>query len=382
MVNLTSALPGKGVDCTIGVLQPDADFPVHAPVESLTPYRVSRPELWPVLGRQRLRQFEAKCDAAATISFTTFANLLNARASHAGYPRYLSVRTTLSRAHYGRSGFVYRDLMRRYYPRAAKVIAISRFVADDLVSYLRLDPNRVQTIYNPVPVEQIQRLSENPLPEPWESELRNRFTIVATGRLSAEKGHAHLLRVVATMRRRGLDCRLLVAGKGARLDDYIALAESLGLRVAKSADPVEAQKAADVVFLGFVRNPFSFMRAAHAYAFPSALEGFGQALLEAVASGATIVASDCDSGPREILAPQTSYRRRTIRVEETECGWLVPPPSTNWNHADREAVEQWVAALEYVYKRAPDKRSACRARATDFGIDATTDAWIEMLGWR
>ena len=63
------------------------------------------------------------------------------------------------------------------------------------------------------------------------------------------------------------------------------------------------QRAADVVFLGFLKNPFSFMRQAHAFAFPSALEGFGQALLEAVASGATIVASDCDSGPREILAP-------------------------------------------------------------------------------
>jgi glycosyltransferase involved in cell wall biosynthesis len=141
------------------------------------------------------------------------------------------------------------------------------------------------------------------------------------------------------------------------------------------------QRAADVVFLGFVKNPFSFMRQAHAFAFPSALEGFGQALLEAVASGATIVASDCDSGPREILSPSTDYRRRTPSAEETSCGWLAPPPTTNWRSTDAGTVQQWVEAFEHIHKHAPDTRDACRQRAKDFRTEVVVDAWLETLGW-
>jgi glycosyltransferase involved in cell wall biosynthesis len=151
--------------------------------------------------------------------------------------------------------------------------------------------------------------------------------------------------------------------------------------VAKASDPSATQKAADVVFLGFVRNPFPLMREAHAFALPSVLEGLGQALLEAVASGATIVASDCDSGPREILAPDTDYRRRTLGLEETSCGWLVPPPTTNWRSTDPHTVQQWVEAFEHLNRRAPDRRRVLRQRAEDFGIETVTDAWIKMLGW-
>jgi glycosyltransferase involved in cell wall biosynthesis len=380
VVNLTAAFQARGIDCAIGVLQPVEDYATEVHVAPLTP-RASRPELWPFLGRTKLRQFEASRRADSTISLTPFANLLNARASDSIYPRYISVRTTLSRALFGPSGGVYRRLMQRYYPRATKVIAISKFVADDLVSYLKIDPSRVQTIYNPVPIEAIERLSREPLPEPWDSELRNRFTIVATGRLSAEKGHAHLLHVVAAMQRRGFDCRLLLAGKGARLADYVELAGALGLRVANASDPSDAQRAADVVFLGFLGNPFSFMRQAHAFAFPSALEGFGQALLEAVATGATIVASDCDSGPREILAPSTDYRFRTLSAEETSCGWLAPPPTTNWRSSDPRTVDHWVEAFEQIQKHAPNMQQACRQRAEDFRTEAVVDAWLEMLGW-
>lgn len=381
VVNLATEFQARGFDCAIGVLGPLRDYPTQVHVESLTPWGTRRPELWPVLGPRKLRQMEASRCADSTISFTTFANLLNTRASDSIYPRYVSIRTTLSRALFGSSGVAYRRLMQAYYPRATKIVAISKFVADDAVSYLKLDPTCVHTVYNPVPIEEIERLSREALPEPWASELRGRFTVIATGRLSAEKGHALLLHVAAAMHRRGLDCRVLLAGQGARLGDYVELAGALGLRVAEASDSINAQRAADVVFLGFLKNPFSFMREAHAFAFPSVFEGLGQSLLEAVASGATIVASDCDAGPREILAPDTDYRRRTHGVEQAACGLLVPPPTMDWRESNPHTVEQWIAALEHLQKRAPDMRQACRQRAKDFAVETVTNAWVELLGW-
>lgn len=382
VVNLSAAFERRGIDCTIAVHQPLSEYETAVSVERLTPSLGSRLELWPFLARRSLRDLEASRSADATISFTTFANLLNTMAGASSYPRYVSVRTTLSRALYGPSGGLYRALLQRYYPRATKVIAISKFVAEDAVEYLRLDPSQVHTLYNPVPLEEIDRLAEAELPAPWQEELKNRFTVVTTGRLSAEKGHALLLSVVAAMHRRGLDCRLLMAGQGARQEDYARFAEALGLRVARASDRLAAQRAADVVFLGFVQNPFALMRRAHLFAFPSVVEGFGQALLEAVAAGATIVASDCDSGPREILAPETNYRRRTRSVEEASCGWLAPPPTTDWDAPDLDTVEHWLAAFEQIRMHAPNKRGECRIRAMDFGIEASTDAWLETLGWR
>lgn len=381
VVNLTSALQARGVDCAIGLGRPTVDYLPHVPVEPLVRSAKVRLELWPLLGRAQVGRFEATRQADATISFTTFANLLNCRMSDSVYPRYISIRTTLSRALFGPSGPVYRRFMQRLYPRATKVVAISKFVAEDLVSYLGLDPASVQTIYNPVPTDHVERLAAEPLPEPWASDLGERFTILATGRLSSEKGHAHLIRVVARIRARGSDCRLLIAGKGPRLSDYAQLGSELGLRVARASDPAHVQRAADLVFLGFLDNPFSLMRRAHAFALPSALEGLGQSLLEAVAAGATIVASDCDAGPREILATNDDYKRRTRVVEEAECGWLVPPPPVNWRSPCPSAIEQWVQALEYLLEHAPDKRDACRERAAAFDTEPITDEWLGMLGW-
>ena len=195
--------------------------------------RTSTPELWPVLGRTKLRQLEASRGADSTISFTTFANLLNARASDSVYPRYISIRTTLSRALFGPSGGVYRRLMQAYYPRATKVIAISKFVADDARVLPEARPNLRSNHLQPGSDRRDRALvTRSHFPNPGTRSCRSRFTIVATGRLSAEKGHALLLHVVAAMHRRGLDCRLLMAGKGARLADYVELAGALGLRVA------------------------------------------------------------------------------------------------------------------------------------------------------
>lgn len=381
VITLTGELQAKQIDCTIGILQPVVDYQTNVPVERVVPFGVLRPELWSFLGRPALRRIEARRTADATVSFTTSANLLNAGACNSDYPRYISIRNTMSHWLRGPGGAVRRHLMRRYYPAATKVIAISKFVADDSIAHFGLDPKRVCTIYNPVPIESVRRLSTQPLPAPWDSELSNRFSIVTAGRLCPEKGHAHLLRVLAELRRRRIDSRLLVAGKGPRFDDYAALARDLGLSFARSSDSIERQRQADVVFLGFVQNPFPLMRQADVFAFPSAVEGLGQALLEALATGATIVASDCDSGPREILAPGTDYRYRTRVVEETACGWLAPAPSMDWRTSDSGSVQQWASVIEHVHKHSANKGRECRHRVKDFGAEAIAGEWIQLLGW-
>ena len=380
LINLAHAFERRGVRCAIGVWDREQAYVTQIPVTRVGHKWTLCPELWPVLGVDALRQLEAAISADATVSFTPLANLLNARAG-GSHPRYLSIRTTLSRALFGPTGFGYRALMRQHYPRATKIIAISRFVADDAVSYLGLDPSLVETLYNPIPIDEVQSLSAEPLPDPWDCTLGDRFSIVATGRLSAEKGHALLLRVASAMKQRGIDVRVLLLGRGAHEADYANLARSLGLRVARAFDSHEAQASADVVFCGFLSNPFPFVRRADVFAFPSALEGLGQSLLEALACGTTIVASDCDSGPREILAPETDYRRRTLTIDPVSCGLLLPPPTVDWKAVDARTVDEWVSALLHVRTHGLDTRRACLERARDFAIESVVEHWFRTLGW-
>ena len=58
----------------------------------------------------------------------------------------------------------------------------------------------------------------------------------------------------------------------------------------------------DVVFLGWQSNPYPYMRRAGVFVLPSNYEGFPNAMLEAMACGVPVVATDCPHGPAEILA--------------------------------------------------------------------------------
>ena len=56
-----------------------------------------------------------------------------------------------------------------------------------------------------------------------------------------------------------------------------------------------------VKFLGFVDNPYAYMREADVFVLPSLWEGFGNVILESLAVGTQVVSTDCPSGPSEIL---------------------------------------------------------------------------------
>ena len=179
-----------------------------------------------------------------------------------------------------------RFLMKRIYWRADKIVAVSKGVASDLTSLLKLDRQKVETIYNPIVYPEIYSYSKENIDNHL---LINKAVlyIISVGSFKEAKDYPTLLRAFRLVRER-IDARLLILGEGPLKMELTRLAQDLGI-----VDSVE--------FLGFQQNPYKYMRNADLFVLSSAWEGFGNAIVEAMACGCPVVSTDCMSGPREIL---------------------------------------------------------------------------------
>ncbi|HEU4885892.1 MAG TPA: glycosyltransferase [Longimicrobium sp.] len=183
--------------------------------------------------------------------------------------------------------------MRALYPRADAVVALSRGVGDELQRMIPGLAGRVSVIPNagmdedaPPPLAPATRpAGEDPV-------------LVACGRLVPQKAYPVLLRALARVRER-VPARLRILGEGPLRDELGALAASLGVDGAVS-------------FEGFRPDPAAYMAEADVFVLSSEYEGFGNVIVEAMAAGAPVVATDCPYGPGEIL-------------EGGRHGVLVPP---------------------------------------------------------
>jgi glycosyltransferase involved in cell wall biosynthesis len=118
------------------------------------------------------------------------------------------------------------------------------------------------------------------------------------GRLSVEKGHHFLFEMMKYLHENEINCRLLLAGEGKLSENLKSKAASLGV------DHL-------VEFLGFVEDMPSFYSSLDIFLLPSAFEGFGYVLIEAMASRKPVVAFNVGSS-MEI-------------VEHGKTGYLIPP---------------------------------------------------------
>ncbi|MDJ0785187.1 MAG: glycosyltransferase [Myxococcota bacterium] len=219
-------------------------------------------------------------------SYANYLGVLGRRASPHAFRLVLSQRTHLSAKVERRSKHWKLRMARRLYADADAFVAVSEGVAGDLGDVVGIESGRIQTIYNPIDGAHLALQARAPIDHPW---LRRGAppVVLAVGKLKARKGFDVLLRAFSRLRAER-PARLLILGEGPERGELEALAAELGI-------------AADVGLPGFVENPMPFMARASAFALPSEREGLPNVLIEALACGATIVATDCPSGPAEIL---------------------------------------------------------------------------------
>lgn len=225
----------------------------------------------------------------------------------------ISEHAPLSMQMHNRSGWRWRalpPLVRWAYPQADAVVAVSHGVRHDLLGLMGQQRGaemlaRLHIIANPVLDAAASVGSATPeagtatapdlAPEskatplhPWLQDPRLQV-VLSVCRLSSEKDIPTLLRAFALLHAQRPHTRLLLAGDGP---------ERAALQTAIDTQGLDAVAS----LVGRVQGPQTWMRRATVLALASRYEGFGNVLVEALASGCAVVATDCPVGPREILA--------------------------------------------------------------------------------
>ena len=231
-------------------------------------------------------------------------------------------------------------LLATFYPRADAIVAVSSGVADDLCRFLGLDREGVKVVCNPVVTGDLLSRAQEPLEHDWFRETEPPV-ILGVGSLIPRKDFATLLRAFALIHQQ-CKARLVILGEG----EERALLERL-IR--------ELDLEAEVDLPGFVPNPYPYFRRAKLFVLSSRWEGLPTNVVEALACGCPVVATDC-LGAREIL-------------QDGRWGRLVPV-------GNGEAMaEAMLATLDD-----PSHPERLRQRAMDFHLDRAVGRYLEVLG--
>lgn len=184
------------------------------------------------------------------------------------------------------NAFFYRLSVKRTFSRADFVIANSRGVADDLVQMTGLAPERIEVVENSTISPALYAMADEKISDAWFTDPAIPV-IIGIGRLRKTKDFEVLIKAFAKIRGER-SCRLVILGEGGERPHLEALIKELDL-------------AGEVKLYGHVKNPFAYLQRAALFALSSRFEGSPNVLIEALALGIPVVATDCCSGPREIL---------------------------------------------------------------------------------
>jgi glycosyltransferase involved in cell wall biosynthesis len=266
----------------------------------------------------------ARCDVAIVFGVHNAQGIETARRGVYGWARHKFDRRI--------AGFVYRNV--------DAIVATSAGVERELRTSFVVPANRLWLIHNPVvSAENMREISSF-----VETHRTGTKRIVAMGRLVRQKGFDVLVEAMAEVGKQRRDWNLRIYGDG---PDQLALAVQ-----------IEALHLADRVSLeGNTMEPIACLLNADVFVLSSRHEGLPTALIQAVACGVQIVATDCPFGPREIL-------------QDGALGVLVRPEELS---ALADAIcrvlsgESWVDA------------AALRARARDFTVEESAAHWLAVL---
>lgn len=171
--------------------------------------------------------------------------------------------------------------------------------------------SKILVIGNPLDTDVIKQKLGEELDEYTMRKLSDRKVITFVSSFKATKNHWNLLKSFKLLHEKRKDTLLLLVGADGELEEKIR-------NMAKDESISDS-----VFFVGKTNNPFKYLKKTDVFVLPSITEGIPNALIEALAVGVPVIATDCPSGPREILFEKPCLDQHTQGVEFADYGILV-----------------------------------------------------------
>ena len=238
------------------------------------------------------------------------------------------------------------------------MICNSQYTKDFYLSKYPEDRDKVYAVYNYIDVDEIGKQAKESVEEAYLAFLkRHPCTVLSVGRFCREKGFEYLIEAIHQARKKNGDIGLVLVGDGECKQTYREAIERLGLQD-------------HVYFTGFQGNPYKYMAKANLFVLSSLSEGFPNVLAEAMSLGLPVVATNCRSGPAEILRKDRSYKAVADGFKECDYGILTPPIDLRDPMAAIEQLSEAMICLAQDERKRQRFGQMSRIRAVDFSSEA------------
>jgi len=284
------------------------------------------------------------------VSFLTRSNLVTTViGKQQNIPTVISERVNTS-SHFAtsRTGFISKFLIKLLYPKATCVVPVSQGVMQDLVDNYNVPKAKCTVMYNAYDRSILLEKSQAAV-----SDLPTKAYMIGIGRLVPNKNFSLLLKAFAKSKS---SRDLVILGQGPEMPDLKALTKQLG---------VESR----VHLLGFRENPYPYLVNADYLVSSSNAEGFPNGIAEAMCLGKPVIATNCQSGPAEILTGDNNTQ--TDSYVTAEHGILCKV-----NNVD--AVSQAIIEMELA-GNLQQYESKSQIRAASFSYSAMQNTFNDLI---
>ena len=270
----------------------------------------------PSKGKNRLKQLQMVVGRSMKLRRRIKAdniNMLISFCSTANFPAMFQQVNTIASIRLYSEYFSYQKIYRFLicHTKTELMVQTNRLKKDILLDVGEKYSSKIHVLANPVDVVDIRNKMQDSLDDCFLKAIRGKKVICFTASFKTSKNHWNLIKSFNLLHKEMPETVLLLIGGNGELEAKIR--KMVEESIIKNS----------VIFVGKTMNPFKYERQADLFVLPSLFEGIPNVLLEAMAVGLPVIATDCPSGPREILYTNPNFNITTKGIEQADFGLLV-----------------------------------------------------------